>query len=49
MFKSRIPLQTPIAIKLFLIAVLAIFFAGWSFSAETSSSLGNGELLSVEQ
>ncbi len=37
MFKSRIPLQTPIIIKLLLSLALATFFAGWFFSSEASS------------
>ena len=37
MFKSRIPLQTPISVKLLLSSVLITFLIGWSFSNEASS------------
>ena len=37
MFKSRIPLQTPISVKLLLSSVLITFLVGWSFSNEASS------------
>lgn len=37
MFKSRIPLQTPIVVKLLLSVALVTFFAGWTFSSEASS------------
>lgn len=37
MFKSRIPLQTPILVKLLLFGSLVAFFAGWSASSETST------------
>ena len=37
MFKSRIPLQTPIVIKLLLSVGLIIFFSGWFLSSEASS------------
>lgn len=36
MFKTRIPLQTPILIKLSLFAALVTFFTGWSVSTEAS-------------
>lgn len=37
MFKSRIPLQTPIIVKLLLSISLIIFFSGWFLSSEASS------------
>lgn len=37
MFKSRIPLQTPIALKLVLFGILAISFTAWSTSSEASN------------
>lgn len=36
MFKSRIPLQTPIAVKILLLVAIAIFFVGWYFVDDAS-------------
>ena len=36
MFRSHIPLQTPIVIKLLLLFTLVISFVGWSVSSKTS-------------
>lgn len=37
MFKSRIPLQTPLAIKILLSTFLVAFFVGWSLSSDAAS------------
>ena len=36
MFKSQIPLQTPLAIKVVLSTIILTFFAGWSLSGDAS-------------
>ena len=36
MFKSKIPLQTPLGIKIVLATTMLTFFAGWSLSREAS-------------
>ena len=36
MFKSKIPLQTPLAIKIVLTTTIITFFAGWSLSRDAS-------------
>ena len=45
MFKSQVPLQTPIAIKVLLLSAIAIFVVGWSSASDASE----GELNSVKQ
>ena len=47
MFKSRLPLQTPITIKLLLFASLATLFAGWLLSSEASSQEYSSEAKTV--
>ena len=49
MFKSRIPLQTPIVVKLLLFTALVAFFTGWSVSGETSSNLRKDERKAVNE
>ena len=36
MFKSKIPLQTPVAIKIVLVTTIITFFAGWSLSRDAA-------------
>lgn len=36
MFKSKIPLQTPLAVKIVLSTTIITFFAGWSLSGDAS-------------
>ena len=36
MFKSKIPLQTPLVIKVVLASTIITFFAGWSLSGDAS-------------
>lgn len=44
MFKYKIPLQTPLLVKLLLSATLVTFFAGWSASSEASSQESGKEI-----
>ncbi len=45
MFKSRIPLQTPIKIKFLLFASLMTLFISWSASSEAANNSTNENLL----
>ena len=49
MFKSRIPLQTPIKVKLLLFASLMTLFISWSASSEAAYNSADDNFLVTER